>query len=103
LLPISLSEAQREFDGTYEGRPGKVSGKLFSQPGAPAAAPRGPEYAVVVNNEGQHSLWPASLAIPPGWQEAGFRGDAEQCLDTIAEVWTDMRPQSVREAVESRR
>ncbi|MET8516361.1 GNAT family N-acetyltransferase [Streptomyces sp. NPDC005077] len=53
-------------------------------------------HLVVANGEGQHSLWPHTLGMPSGWQATGFSGTEEDCLDHIAEVWTDMRPRSLR-------
>ncbi|MET9343278.1 MULTISPECIES: MbtH family protein [unclassified Nonomuraea] len=58
------------------------------------------QYKVVVNDEEQYSLWFADRPLPDGWQEAGFAGDKQQCLDHIEQVWTDMRPRSLREAME---
>lgn len=56
-------------------------------------------YIVLVNNEGQYSLWPAFAAIPDGWNEA-FRADnRKECLDFIEMNWTDMRPKSLIEAM----
>jgi MbtH protein len=54
-------------------------------------------YDVVVNAEEQYSIWPAARPLPDGWAAVGFRGGREECLDRIAEVWTDMRPRSLRE------
>ena len=54
-------------------------------------------YRVVRNDEDQYSIWPADRDNPPGWHDEGRTGTREQCLDHIAEVWTDMRPRSVRE------
>ncbi len=54
-------------------------------------------YKVVVNHEEQYSIWPAARPLPDGWAAVGFRGAREECLDRIAEVWTDMRPRSLRE------
>ncbi|MEH7829986.1 MbtH family protein [Gemmobacter denitrificans] len=59
-----------------------------------------PEYLVVVNHEEQYSIWPADKEIPLGWQAEGMRGDKAACLDHINTVWTDMRPKSLREAME---
>ncbi|BCY09064.1 MbtH family protein [Actinoplanes sp. L3-i22] len=56
-----------------------------------------PEHLVVRNDEQQYSVWPAATPVPAGWQATGFRGDREHCLDHIAEIWTDLRPRSVRE------
>lgn len=49
-------------------------------------------YTVVVNDEGQHSIWDADLPVPSGWREIGFRGTRDACFDYIEEQWTDMRP-----------
>lgn len=53
-------------------------------------------YVVVVNEEQQYSIWPADRSPPLGWHEAGKRGPKAECLDHIEEVWTDMRPLSLR-------
>ena len=55
------------------------------------------EYKVVVNDEEQYSIWPAGRENAPGWHDAGFTGGKEECLAHIQEVWTDLRPRSVRE------
>jgi MbtH protein len=57
-------------------------------------------YRVVVNHEQQYSIWAADREIPLGWSEAGFAGGKEECLAHISEVWTDMRPLSLREQME---
>lgn len=57
----------------------------------------GTEYRVLINQEGQYSLWPAPLAIPAGWEPCGEADAKEACLDYIARNWTDMRPRSLRE------
>ena len=54
-------------------------------------------YKVVVNHEEQYSLWPEERASPPGWREAGKKGSKAECLDYIKDVWTDMRPLSLRQ------
>jgi MbtH protein len=54
---------------------------------------------VVVNDEEQYSIWFADRANPPGWREAGKEGTKEECLAYIEEVWTDMRPLSLRKAM----
>lgn len=60
----------------------------------------GPEdvqlYRVVVNHEEQYSIWPEDRANPPGWFDEGTSGRKEECLRHIAEIWTDLRPLSVR-------
>jgi len=53
-------------------------------------------YKVVVNDEEQYSIWPAHRTNPPGWRDAGPRGARDECLAWIREVWTDMRPASLR-------
>jgi MbtH protein len=53
-------------------------------------------YRVVVNHEEQYSIWPSYLDIPAGWREAGKSGLKDECLAFVREVWTDMRPLSVR-------
>jgi MbtH protein len=59
-------------------------------------------YLVVVNSELQYSIWPADREPPTGWQPNGHEGTRAQCLSHIAEVWTDMRPLSVRRHIEAR-
>jgi MbtH protein len=56
------------------------------------------EYVALVNDEEQYSLWLAELAVPAGWKQVGSRGTKQACLDYIKNVWTDMRPLSVRKA-----
>lgn len=53
-------------------------------------------YEVVVNTEGQYSIWFTARELPGGWRQDGVRGSKEECLAHIAEVWTDMRPLSLR-------
>jgi MbtH protein len=53
-------------------------------------------YKVVVNHEEQYSIWPADREIPLGWKDAGKMGSKDECTDYIKEVWTDMRPLSLR-------
>ena len=53
-------------------------------------------YKVVVNHEEQYSIWPSERTMPPGWSEAGKSGPKAECLAYIKEVWTDMRPLSLR-------
>ena len=53
-------------------------------------------YKVVMNQEEQYSIWPAKRNNPPGWKDAGKSGKKEECLAYIKEVWTDMRPLSLR-------
>jgi len=61
------------------------------------------EYVVVINKEEQYSLWPAFKEIPSGWSATGTRGSRQVCLEWIEQVWTDMRPKSLREAMDGAR
>jgi MbtH protein len=58
------------------------------------------EYLVVRNDEEQYSIWWAEREIPAGWQAEGAAGSKDACLARIAEVWTDMRPLSLRRRME---
>jgi MbtH protein len=60
-------------------------------------------YAVVVNHEEQYSIWPTHKQLPMGWTAVGCTGTKAECLDHIEKVWTDMRPLSVRQAMEAER
>lgn len=53
-------------------------------------------YKVVINHEEQYSLWPAHKDNPLGWTDAGKPGSKTECLDYIKNIWTDMRPKSLR-------
>ena len=53
-------------------------------------------YHVVVNHEEQYSIWPADRDAPLGWRTVGEPGDRASCLSRIEELWTDMRPLSLR-------
>jgi MbtH protein len=53
-------------------------------------------YKVVINHEEQFSIWFADRANPLGWRDVGKTGTRQECLDYIEEIWTDMRPLSVR-------
>jgi MbtH protein len=57
-------------------------------------------YKVVVNHEEQYSLWPADRENPLGWRDVGKSGAKTECLAYIKEVWTDMRPLSLRKKME---
>ncbi|MFF5566850.1 MbtH family protein [Streptomyces sp. NPDC012623] len=63
----------------------------FDDPGA--------EFLVLVNDEGQHSLWPVFADVPGGWDVAHDKDTREACLAYIEENWTDMRPKSLIEAM----
>jgi MbtH protein len=53
-------------------------------------------YKVVVNLEEQYSIWPLHRENPAGWRDAGKSGPKSECLEYIGQVWTDMRPLSLR-------
>lgn len=60
-----------------------------------------PTYLVVINDEEQYSIWPTFKESPPaGWRPIGFEGDKAACLQRINELWVDMRPKSLREAID---
>jgi MbtH protein len=54
------------------------------------------DYTVVFNHEEQYSIWPTGRPLPAGWTDAGKSGPKDECLAHIDEVWTDMRPLSLR-------
>ncbi|HOW70246.1 MAG TPA: MbtH family protein [Phycisphaerae bacterium] len=57
-------------------------------------------YKVVVNHEEQYSIWPAERENALGWRDVGKEGTKEECLAYIKEVWTDMRPLSLRKQMD---
>jgi MbtH protein len=57
-------------------------------------------YKVVLNHEEQYSIWPAHRENALGWKDAGKSGTKEECLAYIKEVWTDMRPLSLRKKMQ---
>jgi MbtH protein len=57
-------------------------------------------YKVVINHEEQYSIWPDYKEIPGGWRAVGKSGLKSECLAYIKEVWTDMRPLSLRKQME---
>ncbi|RCJ27424.1 antibiotic synthesis protein MbtH [Nostoc sp. ATCC 43529] len=57
-------------------------------------------YKVVVNHEEQYSIWPCQRENPIGWKDVGKIGLKQECLDYIKEVWTDMRPLSLRKKMQ---
>jgi len=54
-------------------------------------------WKVLINEEDQYSIWPTSKLIPFGWKDAGKEGEKEECLEYIKDIWTDMRPRTLRE------
>jgi MbtH protein len=61
-----------------------------------------PEYAVVINDEEQYSILAAGREPPAGWRHTGFSGTKADCVAHIEQVWTDMRPRSVRLSMDGR-
>ncbi|WP_133912185.1 MbtH family protein [Streptomyces sp. NBC_00582] len=59
------------------------------------------QYLVVINGEEQYSIWPAVREVPSGWTALGGPRPRQECLDHIEREWTDMRPKSVRDALEN--
>ena len=57
-------------------------------------------YKVVVNHEEQYSIWFADRENPPGWNDVGRQGTKEECLAYIEQIWTDMRPLSLRKQMD---
>jgi MbtH protein len=60
-------------------------------------------YLVLINDEGQHSLWPSFTPVPAGWNVALPAGTRQACLDYIDQNWTDMRPRSLIAAMSGER
>jgi MbtH protein len=58
-------------------------------------------YRVVVNDEEQYSIWLDYKPNPPGWRDGGKTGTKQECLTYIDEVWTDMRPLSLRKFMDA--
>ena len=57
-------------------------------------------YKVVINHEEQYSIWPVDRENPLGWKDVGKSGLKAECLTYIKDVWTDMRPLSLRKSME---
>ncbi|WP_272492966.1 MbtH family protein [Streptomyces noursei] len=57
------------------------------------------EYLVLINDEGQYSLWPTFIDVPAGWKTVKGKDNRQACLDFIDENWTDMRPNSLVKAM----
>ena len=57
-------------------------------------------FEVVVNHEEQYSIWPVGREVPAGWRTVGKQGKKAECLAYIDEVWTDMRPLSLRQKMD---
>ena len=57
-------------------------------------------YKVLINHEEQYTIFFADREPPADWKEVGKQGTKQECLDYIKQVWTDMRPLSIRKAME---
>lgn len=57
-------------------------------------------YTAVVNHEEQYSIWPSDRELPLGWTATGTPGQKQEVLAYIEQVWTDMRPLSLRRKME---
>lgn len=55
---------------------------------------QGGAFVVLVNHQGQHSLWPACIAVPAGWSVAYEQNVRQECIEYINRNWTDMRPRT---------
>lgn len=55
------------------------------------------KFFVLVNHEGEHSLWPSCISVPIGWSIVLQESNRQECLDYVRERWTDMRPASLIE------
>jgi MbtH protein len=58
-------------------------------------------YFVLINDEGQHSLWPVFADVPDGWEIIFGEDKRQACLDFIEKNWTDMRPKSLIRQMEA--
>jgi MbtH protein len=52
-------------------------------------------FLVLINEEGQHSLWPAHLGAPDGWRTVYGPAARSACLGYVDDHWSDMRPLSL--------
>lgn len=59
------------------------------------------QYLVLINDEGQHSLWPVFADVPDGWKVIFGEDGRQECLDFIERNWTDMRPNSLIRQMEA--
>lgn len=53
-------------------------------------------YNIIINHEEQYSIWPEDRPLPRSWKKTGKKGNLAECMIIIEEVWTDMRPLSMR-------
>lgn len=105
----SDEDDEAEADWGDEDRPADASEADAPPPPPPPPAERAAGehedttvYKVVVNHEEQYSIWPADRENALGWNDAGKQGTKAECLACIEEVWTDMRPLSLRKKMEEK-
>ncbi|WP_182347949.1 MbtH family protein [Tomitella gaofuii] len=56
-------------------------------------------FFVLVNDEGQYSLWPAFAPVPDGWTIRLGKSSRQDAVDFVERNWTDMRPASLVHAM----
>nr|AUD12001.1 OrbH [Burkholderia cepacia] len=88
-LPLRLLQPSQRFP-------------IMTQAPTPSADTDDLVHTVVINDEEQYSIWPTFRPVPAGWREVGVRGPKADCLAHIETVWTDMRPASLRRAMDER-
>ena len=71
------------------------------QPRLDAYTIDGDLFKALINDEEQYSIWPAKKEIPPGWKDVGFSGSKPEASAYIDEHWIDMRPASLRRAMDT--
>ncbi|MFI7019625.1 MbtH family protein [Streptomyces sp. NPDC087440] len=59
------------------------------------------KFLVLLNEEEQYSLWPSFIEVPAGWQTVLEETDRNTCVEFIEKNWTDMRPKSLRDAMDT--
>jgi MbtH protein len=88
VLIVVVHDVQPCHSLVFARRVTQMSTSLFDDPAA--------TYWVLVNDEGQYSLWPTLVPLPVGWQVVGEHGTKEACLAFIEEHWINMCPSSMR-------
>jgi len=91
MRPLSLRKKPEDTE--------KPRGQIDPKPKTADAADN-TIYKVIVDEEGQYNIWPTDREGPLGWNDAGKTGTKQECIDYIKEVWTDMRPLSLRKKME---
>ncbi|ATL28463.1 MbtH family protein [Streptomyces formicae] len=59
------------------------------------------KFLVLMNDEEQYSLWPSFIEVPEGWRTVLEETDRQTCVDFIEKTWSDMRPKSLRDAMDA--